>query len=48
MKNSDGKIVFLPFEGGNADSLVAAAKRPVLLGLALYDPTPPKGKSTIM
>ena len=44
MKNSDGKIVFLPFEGGNADSLVAAAKAAGAVGLALYDPTPAEGE----
>lgn len=44
VKNSDGKIVFLPFEGGNADSLVAAAKAAGAVGLALYDPTPAEGE----
>ena len=26
IKNSDGQIVYVPFEGGNGDSIIAAAK----------------------
>ncbi|MEI3072329.1 MAG: hypothetical protein V8T47_07560 [Oscillospiraceae bacterium] len=44
VKNSDGKIVFLPFEGGNADSIIAAAKAAGAVGVALYDPTPAEGE----
>lgn len=34
-----GKLVFAPFEGGNADSIAAAAAEAGAAGVLLYDPT---------
>ncbi len=38
--DSEGKIVFVPFEGGNGDAVIAAAKAAGAAGVVFYDPTP--------
>lgn len=40
IKNSNGQIVYVPFEGGNGDSIIAAAKAAGAAGVVFYDPTP--------
>ena len=39
-ENAKDKLVFAPFEGGDADSLVQQAKEAGAIGVAVYDPTP--------
>ncbi|MFR0734208.1 MAG: hypothetical protein ACLSHU_08495 [Oscillospiraceae bacterium] len=36
--------MFVPFEGGNADSIVSAAAAAKAAGVLLYDPTPTDGE----
>ena len=38
------KLVFVPFEGGNADQIVSAAAAAKAAGVLLYDPTPTNGE----
>lgn len=38
------KLVFVPFEGGNADGIAEQAKAAQAAGVILYDPTPAEGE----
>ena len=40
MEQAEGKLVFVPFEGGNADSIAASAAKAKAAGVMLYDPSP--------
>lgn len=44
LEEAQGKLVFVPFEGGNADSIVSAAAAAKAAGVLLYDPTPTDGE----
>lgn len=43
-QDAAGKLVFWPFEGGNADSVADQAKAAKAAGVVLYDPTPAEGE----
>ena len=39
-EDAAGKLMFVPFEGGNADSIMAQAVKAQAAAVVIYDPTP--------